>query len=106
MIDKKDEKDIIPDEGTVRLVGPKGSPSTDGKGRVEIFKQKNGEPFVLKVSPKKVLMLHANKWDLILEKLLEIQVHSKLVKMVIKTSVCQMALRSKLLTLNVQIKKN
>ena len=40
MIDKKNEEDILPDEGTVRMLGPKGSPSTDGKGRVEIFKQK------------------------------------------------------------------
>lgn len=38
MIDSKNQKDILPDEGTVRLIGPKGSPSTDGKGRVEIFK--------------------------------------------------------------------
>jgi hypothetical protein len=38
MIDSKNQKDILPDEGTVRLIGPKGSPTTDGKGRVEIFK--------------------------------------------------------------------
>lgn len=39
MIDSKNQADILPDEGTVRLIGPKGSPTTDGKGRVEIFKQ-------------------------------------------------------------------
>mgnify|MGYP006901755926 CR=1 FL=1 len=35
-IDPKDSKDIKPKDGTVRLVGTEGSPSTDKKGRVEI----------------------------------------------------------------------
>jgi len=37
-IDKKNQDDIKPQDGTVRLVGPSGSPSTSKTGRVEIYK--------------------------------------------------------------------
>ena len=38
-LDSSDEKDVKPKPGTIRLVGPSGSPSTDKKGRVEIQKE-------------------------------------------------------------------
>ena len=40
MVDKKDQSDIEPDKGTVRLIGGSGGPSSDGKGRVEMFEDK------------------------------------------------------------------